>query len=466
MFGFTKIKQLAVRAFTKAQPKTDDSGWTIFGSGINAAWPTNWWQMGMVDNNVVKSNPGIEACVGHISRVGALVPPTHVKDLPNGGTERVMNSNALKVLRKPNEYQTRSDLMLNIIRSLLLEGNGYAVAFRNPDFSIRELHLLPSTGTRHFIDPVDGAIYYHVSGNTLMPGGDMLIPARDILHLRMAVSETDMLKGITPIMAAGPSLASGNSILNHNAAFFNNMSRPSGVLTTEMELDSDQTKALRERWQEQSAGLNSGKTPVLSHGLKFDSLSQTAADAELVKFYELSLTDIARIFGIPSALINIDSANSTFSNVESLLEMWVSTSLGALIDSIELKLEDLFQLPVDEHINFDLDHLLRGNLKDRMDGFGKGILAGVYSIDEARRREGLAPVEGGDVPRVQQQNVPLTYYEDKLELDRDKVDIERDKVEASKTAQPVDDTDDDVTPEDVEDAKQLSIESRIKRAMV
>lgn len=468
MFGLKTISKIYHTLTTKAQPKTDDTGWTIFGSGINPGWSSGWWQEGRSDaKQSAKISPGVESCVGHISRASAMLPIEHFKILPGGGTQLIPNSNVYKVMRKPNRYQTRSDFILNIIRALLYAGNGYAVAVRNPEFQITQLHLLPSTGTRHFVDPLDQEIYYHVSGNQLAGMEDMLVPARDVLHLRTITSETDPLQGITAITSAAASVAAGNSINGHNASFFNNMSRPSGTLGTDLELDKDQTKALRERWEQQSTLLNAGKTPVLSHGLKWSPLSMSATDAELVNFYNLSLADVARVLGVPSQLIGIETKVAQYANSDNLLNMWVTTGLGSMIDSIELSLGDLFQLPDDERINFQMDYLLRGNLQDRMDAFGKGILSGVLSINEARNREGLKPIDGGDEPRIQQQNVPLTYYEDDLDLKKERLDLDKEVAENNaKSADDESDNMDDSESDDDDPAKKyLNVVAQIRAVM-
>jgi HK97 family phage portal protein len=468
MFGFKALSKVFTGSKAKAEPKTDDSGWTIFGSGINPNWGQGWWQKALSDpRQSARVSPAVEACVGHISRASAMLPLEHYKLLPKGGRERIKDSPIFKVLRKPNAYQTRSDFMLNLVRGLLFAGNGYAVAVRDDNNKIKQLHLLPSTGTRHYVDD-DAEVYYHVSGNKLSGVEDMLVPAREVLHIRTQTAEGDPLRGVSPIESAAASVSAGNSINGHNSSFFNNMSRPSGVIQTDLELDADQTKALRKRWEEQSTLLNSGKTPVLSHGLHWQPLSLTATDAELVNFYRLSIEDIARVFGVPSALINIDSSSSTFSNVESLLNMWVSTSLGSLIDSLELSFEDLFDIPEDERINFDMEYLLRGDLKNRMESFGKGILSGIYSINEARDKEGLGPIDGGDEPRIQQQNVPLTYYEDDLDLKRGRLDLDRDVADNNaKSSDGLEDDDsNEPTPSGDGEKSADDIISQIKRAMV
>ena len=458
MFGLTTLRRGIQRVFHKAEPMRDEAGWTIFGSDIPSSWNMGWWQQGLSGSKSAHDNTAVESCVSQYARTIAMLPIRHTRDLPDGGRAPVKNSNVARLLRRPNGYQTRADFFMNLVRAELLTGNAYAAAIRDPDqFQITQLHLLPPTGTRHYVDSVDQEIFYQVGGNTLSGLNEaMLLPARDVLHVRMQTEGNDPLRGVTPLASGLLAAKAGTAIQGHNASFFNNMSRPSGTLNTDLELEPEQTAALRKRWEQQSAGLNSGKTPILSHGLKWQPLAMTATDAEMIEFYKLTVADIARVYGIPQALVGIMDA-STFSNVEALLNMWVSTALGYMVDHIELSLEILFDLPPEEHINFDLDYLLRGAFETRMAALNKGILGGVYSINEARAKEGLKPVEEGDQPRVQMQVVPLTHHDEELQLKKDRLDLDREIAEN-------DDTEEEAPPPD-DDEKTVVAITAIRKAM-
>jgi len=439
----------------------DTPGWSVMGSHIPSFFPANWWQKDL-DAPSQYHNSAVEACVGLYGRTIAMLPIHHYKHRPDGGKDIITDSVAARVLNKPNKYQTRADFFLNLVRAELFTGNGYAIAIRDGDYDIKELHLVPPTSTTHYIDPTDHDIYYYVGGNDLVKL-DFLAPARDVLNVRMATT-TDLLKGETPLMSGLLAASAGTSIQQHNASFFKNMSRPSGTLNTDLELDKDQSSALRKRWEDQSAGLNAGKTPILSHGLKWEALSVTANDAEMIEFYKLTVSDIARVFGVPQSLIgNMEAA--TENNVETLLRQWVSVGLGFMVDHLELSLGVLFDLPPDESLNFDLDYLLRGNLESRMEALSKGIMGGIYSINEARGKEGLQPVEAGDSPRLQMQVVPLTYYEDQLEMDKERLVMDQDKAEAEEKEPTEPEPESDPKPEPDAEDDSKTIQTLIQKAM-
>ena len=77
--------------------------------------------------------------------------------------------------------------------------------------------------------------------------------------------------------------------------------------------------------------------------------------------------------------------------VDGGLSLWTSVWSA----EIERKL-----LAPGEHLRFDTDVLLRGNLRDAGMAFSKLVLAGVMAPNDARRRLGLPPIAGLDQPEV------------------------------------------------------------------
>jgi HK97 family phage portal protein len=261
-------------------------------------------------------------------------------------------------------------------------------------------------------DPETGDIYYWASptyGGQYNPDTDQIFPARDILHLRINVDPNQPLKGTSPIMAAAASIAASNAITGHQAAFFKKMARPSGILSTPEKLNREQMIQLREAVERRTTGKDSGGIPILGNGLKWESMSLSSQDAQLVEAFGMTVGSISRVFRVPLAMIN-DMTNSTFSNAEQAFSWFLSSGLGFLLEHIELELSKLFGLPFNERVNFETKALLRSDWATRMSALGEGVIKGVYSPNEARRMEGLPEVRDGDEPRVQQQVVPLSAW--------------------------------------------------------
>ena len=407
------LKKIIVKALN-LQGGSNPSGVTDW-ADVPKSYPWAWWQKDMPIEDTY-SNTTVEACVATISQTVAMLPIQHLRKLPGGGTEEVTNSAAYRVMRKPNPFQTKSAFMVDFVRSMLLKGEGFAVATRNNRFEIDSVY--PQRNMSFFISPDNRDVYYSVADQTLIDL-DMMIPQRDVLHVCMHTT-SHPLRGATPLQAAKLSASTGISIQGHEERFFHNMSRPSGVLTTDMTLTSDQTKELRKRFNAQAQELATGGLPILTSGLKFDPISMSAVDAEIINTYRMTKEDIASVYRVPLALIGIMD-KASFNNVEQLMRFWVASGLGYILELIEGALDELFGLPPGDHMNFDTEFLLESDFKSRMDGLKTGVQGAIMAPNEARGKLGLPRIDGLDDVLGQMQLVPVDKAASKLEAETDKL---------------------------------------------
>jgi hypothetical protein len=95
------------------------------------------------------------------------------------------------------------------------------------------------------------------------------------------------------------------------------------------------------------------------------------------------------------------------------MQSWIASGLGFTLNHIEEAFGILFGLrgQPDEYLEFDTNALLRSAYRERIEALARGVISGIYSPDEARASEDLPAVANGygEMPRVQQQVVPLSY---------------------------------------------------------
>lgn len=389
-----------------------DEGWIPF------AWPTNFGQVGY-DPIPGGWNATVYACIMLYAHTISQLPGEHKKLVKEtNGTETITNSGLARVLNRPNDYQTRSDFMLNMVISMLGEGNAYALALRNDRFEVNELHQFQSRQCKAIIAE-DGEIFFSLGGNPVLDyrldeafanGTRFIVPQRDVLHF-MGPAPRNPLEGESPLVAAMGPVGANSGAVGHFWNFFRNMSRPSGVLSTDLVLTKEQVDELRLKWNEQTKGANIGGTPILTAGLKWAAMGINAADMQIAEAFKMSKKDIAMIFGVPLALVN-DMEGSTWNNTENLIMAWLRQGLGWYVDNIELAYDKLCGLERSvEYTELDYAMLLRPDFKTRIAGLKEAVQGGIYAPDEARKIEGLPKVKNGagEEPRVQQQQVPLSW---------------------------------------------------------
>jgi len=387
----------------------------VTGGWLPADAPWNFWQLG-IDPRGSGNSAMVEACISAYSQTVAMCPGDHWRANDKGGRDRVTTSALSRILRAPNGYQSPSDFMLNLTRSLYMDGNAYALGLRNDRFEIDELHLMQPGQSAPALAET-GDVFYRLGGNDLIDrqidGEHLVVPARDVLHVRLHVARKHPfpLVGETPLMAALSDIATSSAITQQQINYYLNQARPSAVLSTDLVLDKNQVQMLRDRWDEQAKGLRQGGTPILTSGLKVQPWAGTAKDAELSEVMKMSEQRIALAFRIPLQILGI--GGTPYSSTELLMQSWIASGLGFALNHIEDAFGLLFALDgqPDEYVEFNTKALLRSAFKDRIEGLVRAVQGGVFSPNEARNEEDLDRVKFGDEPRVQQQVVPLSAAE-------------------------------------------------------
>lgn len=382
-------------------------GWLSAEAGQNL----NFWQLGH-DVESGGSNAIVEACVSAYAQTVAMCPGDHWRTQENGGRERVTTSALSRLLKRPNGYQSGSDFLLNATRALYSTGNCYALALRNDRFEVSELHLMHARRCAYTLAD-DGSVFYRMGGNDLVEKrldiSEMLVPARDVLHIRLHTREDKPLDGLTPLESAALDLAFGNAAMQQQLAFYLNRARPSFILGTDEKLTEQQAEAIRERWNERSQGMNQGKTPILGWGLKPMPITMTATDAQLVEMLRMTEEHIALVYRLPLQVLGI-SKTAPYASTEMMMSDWNSKGLGFALGHIEDAFGHFFGLKgyPEEYIEFDTAALLRSAMKDRIDALVKGVQGGVIAPNEARASEGYGQKPGGNEIFLQQQMMPVS----------------------------------------------------------
>ena len=398
-----------------------------------------WYELGPIEDGYQRNLdlpvgngrqiPAAYASVMANARAVSQCPPQHLRKNADGKTEIVEGSPAANVFRQPNPYETFSQFILNMIAMQGFDGNAYALVTRDDVGRVLRMDRLDTGTCQPYID--DGELYYSVGSNPfLLEETQYLVPAREVLHLRI-LTPRHVLIGESPIKAAAMAAGVNVALSRSQAVFFSSMSRPSGVLSSDMPLNKDQLASLREAWAQQSQRMAQGHVPILSGNLKFQPMGLTSQDAQLMEAQRFSVEQIAMCYGVPLPVIG-DLSNSTLANAETLVSLWLSISLGSLLENVEQSLTKTFELSANENINFDVAGLLRTDFLTRIDGLTRAVQGGLFSPNEARAREGLHPVPDGDRVIVQQQMVPLGFNESSdVEVIAPPVNEERSVVELS-----------------------------------
>jgi len=142
---------------------------------------------------------------------------------------------------------------------------------------------------------------------------------------------------------------------------------------------------------------NAHKVALLEEGAKFHPISIPPEQAQFLETRKFTITEIARIFRVPPHML-ADLERATFSNVEHLSLEFVKFSVSPWVQRWEQSLYQSLILPGEKHlltIRFNLDGLLRGDYKTRLEGYSIGIQNGFLCPDDVRSLEDMNDIPGG-----------------------------------------------------------------------
>jgi len=381
------------------------------GRGVGFSWfgdgQDNFQRDVEVVHDKVLAHPTVYACITLIASDIAKVSLGLREREDEGYWEQAENPAYTPVLRKPNHYQTRQQFIETWMISKLQRGNAYVLKVRDARRVVVKLYVLDPTRVQPLVAP-NGSVFYQLNSDDLsgLPIDLPAVPASEIIHDRMECLFHPLV-GVSPIFACGVAATLGLKIDASAAKFFQNMARPSGVLTAPAAISDEVAARLKREWESNYSAGNLGKVAVLGDSLKFEGMAINAVDAQQAEQLKLSDERICTAFHVPGFMVGV-GAMPSYDNVQALWQQYYNQCLQKHFESIEAVLDEGLGLdPAAYRTEFDLDDLLRMDSKTLAEVEGLKVQRGIAAPNEARRKFNLEPVEGGDSPMVQQQNYSL-----------------------------------------------------------
>lgn len=316
------------------------------------------------------------------------------------------------LLRTPNHYQNYIQFWESWILSKLLRGNTYALKGRDARGVVNKLYVLDPARVRVLVSDL-GSVFYQLMDDTLsgtrdLPSfnvdnnyGGVVVPAREIIHDRMNCLYHPLC-GIPPLYAAAMAARQGLKIQAQSVEFYDNAAMPGGVLTSPNRIPEQVVASMKTQWETNYGGNNRGKVAILGGGLKFEPITVTQRDAQMIETARATAEWVCSVFHVPPYKIGIGPMPS-YNNVQALNLQYYTDCLQSLIESAEICLDQGLDLKPSIGVQFILENLLRMDTVSQIQTLRDATGAGLISPNEARARLGYGPAIGGDSPMVQQQ---------------------------------------------------------------
>ena len=391
MFGFGK-KQPEARGVTVTQ--SAPTFLEVFGITGSAS----------VSMDEALGVPAVWAAINFISGTIAGLP-LHVYDKTASGKKRVKPGKLNPVVTLLHDavndglssFQWRFDMFAT---GVLTEGR--FVTYIERDERGQLINLFPLPGATVKMMPTGRKQYSHKAG-----GKTVIYDESEVLDVTFML-KSDLVTHRSPLRQCSVALGKAVNANEYGSKLFKNGGLPAFALTGPFQTVKGAERAgidIAEATKEAARkGANVFAIP-LGHDLK--PLGPDPDKMQLLEAQSFAVQEIARIYSLPPTFLQ-DLSRATFSNSEQQDLHLVKHTMKRWLEQLEAEMNlKFFGRGSNRIVEFNLDGLLRGDYKTRMEGNSTAIQTGQLTPNEARAMDNREPLEGGDKLYIQGATVPL-----------------------------------------------------------
>lgn len=353
----------------------------------------------------------VYACVRLIAETVASLP-LHLYEKDAQGRRKISEHPLDFILHsEANPEMTAYALRETMMTHLLLWGNAYVQKLYNGAGKVMGLYPLLPEYMEVDRDESGNIVYRYTADD----GKEITFAREAIWHVPGL--GFDGLKGYSPIAMMRNALGLSLAAEEYGAVFFKNNATPSGYLRHPGSFGrgpdgETKVKRFREAWQAAYGGKNRGRVAILEDGMEYKSISLPNSEAQFLETRKFQVAEIARIYRVPPHMIG-DLDKATFSNIEHQGIEFAMHTIRPWLVRIEQSADKELLFPAEKkryYTGFNMDGLMRGDYKSRMEGYAIARQNGWMSANDICRREDMDTIpaeDGGDLYLVNGNMISL-----------------------------------------------------------
>ena len=322
-------------------------------------------------------------CVELISSSVANLPIS-VLFIDKQGNKKVRNHHRLNVVFQ-NMLLTRYQFIHNIVKDVITSGNAFAYIHRDNGGNVKQITYLQPSEVQVVYNKQRGELYYQIPSISKQ----QKIEPYDIIHL--AQNSRDGVVGASTLSLMNRTLKSaGYAEATALNLFENNGQSPRGILTVESQLSHKQRDDIKKNW---ASNLSSNGVCVLQGNMRYQSLSGTANDQQLLESRKFHQEQICQYMGVPPQLLGMGEPKI----VEELTNQFLMFTLQPIITLIEEEFTRKLFAPNEKSFRIDLDEnaMLRMSKSAQASYYSTLLQNGCLSINEVRNELGYEAIKDG-----------------------------------------------------------------------
>jgi len=322
----------------------------------------------------------------------------------NGATKSLARTTRLYQLLhdSPNSRMTPFEFWRAMILWHDLRGTAYARIERDAKGEAVSLWPMPTDQVQAHVQPDGAMVYvYRIDQNVAALAEQNVLVLKNLGNGTTALDKLEFMRASIAEAAYGQQAA---------VTMFANGGKPTGILMLDQVLTDEQRLRLKQNFADLAEGSTS-KLKVLEAGMKYESISITPEQQQLLESRKHSVEQLCRWYDVPPVLVHHSNVTAWGSGIEQIIDGFYKFSIRPMLVNIEQAVRKRVLTPTQRatlHAEWHFDALLRGSLPQRMDGYAKAVQNGLRTRNECRQLENDPPLPGGDELTAQSNLVPLT----------------------------------------------------------
>lgn len=301
----------------------------------------------------------------------------------------------------PNSRMTPLEFWRAMVMNHDLRGNAYARIDRDNSGEAIAMWPMPADQVTATVLP-DGSMVY-----AYQIGADVAVfDESNVLHLKNLGNGTTGMAKLEFMRATIDEAAKAQGAASK---IFGNGGKPTGTLMVDKVLNPEQRKALLASFAGMAEG-NTSRLYLLEANMKYEQLSMTPEDQQLLATRQFAVSEICRWFDVPPVLVHHNDTTTWGSGIEQIVDGWYKLAIRPALVSIEQAVRKRVMTPRQRAtmaVEFNFDALLRGSPAQRAEMYAKGAQNGWLTRAEIRQLEGWPYVPGTDTLTAQSNLMPL-----------------------------------------------------------
>ena len=307
-----------------------------------------------------------------------------------------------------NSIITRYNIIKNVVKDIILYGNGFIYIERDQETGQpKTLHYSPANQTAIWYDELNHNLYYY--NFTYL---DRIDDGTNYLHFYMNSDDGFIGKGV--LKYAYNVLDIASVIQNATSSYYSTAGQQFGIVSPngplpEVGNQQKQLDKLVQKWEEAQMKANKG-TVFFPSDLKFTPMTNTAKDSALIEAREYNAVEVGRFICNISPVLLGDLRHLAYNSLTESQREFVIHSLAPIVMMIEEQCNKKLIMPskhCKQFVDLDENYILANDAEKQANEITTLTNSGIITPNEARKRLGLPPVDGGDALVI-----PFTKIED------------------------------------------------------